>query len=62
MANQEVGREICQFCGKTFSSLAKRDEHLKTAHPSSMNRDTESDKPGIEPADNKRTTELPPGA
>jgi hypothetical protein len=62
MANQEVGCEICQFCGKTFSSPAKLDEHLKAVHHSSMNRDTESDKRGIEPADNKRTTELPPRA
>jgi hypothetical protein len=60
MTNQEIGREICQFCGKTFSTLTKLDEHLKTAH-SSTNLQTQGDRPGVEPADNKQTTELPPG-
>jgi hypothetical protein len=61
MTNQETGREICQFCNKTFSTVAKLDEHLKTAH-SSTKPQMEDDRPGIEPADRKPTTELPPGA
>jgi hypothetical protein len=60
MENREVGKEICQFCGKPFSTLAKLDEHLIAAH-SSMKLQTEGVRPGIEPADNKQTTELPPG-
>lgn len=63
MTNQETGREICQFCSKTFTTLAELDEHLKTAHSSKKPQmEREADRPGIEPADKKPTTELPPGA
>jgi hypothetical protein len=62
MKNQETGREICQFCSKTFTTLARLDEHLKTAHSSKKPQmEMEADRPGIEPADKKPTTELPPG-
>jgi hypothetical protein len=60
MTNQETGRGICQFCSKTFTILAELDAHLKTAH-SSKKPQMEGDRPGIEPADKKPTTELPPG-
>jgi hypothetical protein len=63
MTNKEIGREICQFCKKAFSSIEKLDEHRKTAHSSKKEQmEREADRPGIEPADEKPTTELPPGA
>ena len=63
MTNQETRREICQFCRKAFVTLAKLNEHLKTAHSSKKSQmEREGDGPGIEPADRKPTTELPPGA
>jgi hypothetical protein len=63
MKNQETGREICQFCRKGFSSVAILDEHLETAHSSNKPQmKKEAGRPGIEPADKKPTTELPPGA
>jgi hypothetical protein len=63
MTNQEIGRGTCQFCRKTFSTVAKLDEHLKTAHSSTKPQlEIKGDRPGIEPADRNPTTELPPGA
>jgi hypothetical protein len=63
MTSQETRREICQFCSKAFSTLAKLNEHSKTAHSSKKPQmERERGGPGIEPADRKPTTELPPGA
>jgi hypothetical protein len=63
MTNEEIGRGICQFCKKTITTVAKLDEHLKTAHSSTKPQlEMEDDRPGLEPADRKPTTEIPPGA
>ncbi len=68
MAKAKVNRETCPLCGKDFAMRAERDEHSKIVH-TTMNRKTnlESERDSklggdIEPADNKPTTELPPGA
>jgi hypothetical protein len=65
MPSEKMNRETCPLCGKDFATSAERDEHSKIVH-STMNRKTnlKSEHGGsdIEPADNKPTTELPPGA
>ncbi|MGA8143218.1 MAG: hypothetical protein WB987_04940 [Candidatus Acidiferrales bacterium] len=64
MAKQKTSREICPLCGKEFASRAEHDEHKEIVH-NTMNRKTNLDAGHnpreIEPADNKPTTELPPG-
>jgi len=64
-ASQKVSQVVCALCGKEFGTSAEHEEHWKFVH-NTMNKKTSLGTPGetsdLEPADNKPTTELPPGA
>ena len=54
---------MCRFCHEQFNTMLELDDHLATAHKGEEHASAKSSqKPGIEPADQKATTELPPGA
>ncbi len=66
--HQNTGREICPLCGKEFGSRAEHEEHKEFVHTTMNKKTTLAPDRGagheardIEPADNKPTTELPPG-
>jgi len=65
-ARQKVNHVVCALCGKEFATSAEHEEHQKIVH-NTMNKKTSLGEHGgatrdLEPADNKPTTELPPGA
>jgi hypothetical protein len=62
MANERDHTWVCRYCHEEFDSMLELDDHVATAHKAEEHPAAKaSQKPGVEPADQKVTTELPPG-
>ena len=63
MADERDHTWSCRYCHEEFNTMLDLDDHVATEHNKEEHTQVRSgQKPGVVPADQKETAELPPGA